>query len=297
MNIRTDIALESRDFFISTSKSKEIDGVIYEKKYVKKFEITKVKIINENGENILGKPIGKYITFDADRYIKRENNSFNDACCILKSILNDMLYNYDISSALIVGLGNKAITSDALGPIAAENVLITRHLIDNKIKYFEKMHRVSSVVPGVLASTGIETGEIVKAVSENIGASIIIVVDALASRSIKRICNTIQISNTGIIPGSGVGNYRNAINFETMGIPVIAIGVPTVVYANTLINDIASNANIEIDYNIISDYCDDLIFTPRDIDINVKDMGKLIGYGLNAALNNLSVNEITMYLE
>ena len=196
----------------------------------------------------------------------------------------------------MAGLGNRNITSDALGPYALDNTIVTRHLIEKIPEYFGEMRSVAAIAPGVLASTGMETEEIIGAVSKNEDISLIIAVDALASRSIKRLCRTVQISDTGISPGSGVGNHRNALNRETLGVPVIAIGVPTVVYAGTLAYDIAVNAGIDANESELSIYSGDLIVTPRDIDENIRDMAKLIGYGINLALQDITVEDINMLL-
>ncbi len=293
MEIRTDLALEAKDFFCSNSKTKEIDGVISENKNIDGFEVATVEITDKNGEKAVGKPIGKYVTFETDPFIMREKNAFEKACSVLKSILSDMIKS-EKGSVLIAGLGNAAITADALGPLTVKNTVITRHLVERVPEHFGEMRPVAAIAPGVLATTGLETEEIIRAVSQNRDISAIIAVDALASRSLSRLCRTIQISNTGIIPGSGVGNHRNAINRETMGIPVITIGVPTVVYAGTLAHDIAVEAGIE-NANL-TEYGRDLIVTPRDIDENIRDMAKVIGYGINLSLHGLTIEDVDMFL-
>ena len=295
MNIRTDLAFEARDFYCSENKLSEIKGVISKKESVDGFDITTVNIINSKGEKVIGKPKGKYVTFEVDPFLMREENSFLNACNVLKDILKNMLPKIN-GTVLIVGLGNSYITSDALGPLTLKNILITRHLIEKIPEYFGNMNPVASITPGVLSLTGMETEEIVGSLMSNRDISLVIVIDALASGSIKRLCRTIQISDTGISPGSGVGNHRNALNFETLGVPVIAIGVPTVVYAGTLVYEIATNNGIDLDKSKITEYSGDLIVTPRDIDENMRDMAKLIGYGINLAVQDITVNEINMLL-
>ena len=293
MRIRTDLALESKEFFCSENKISEISGVVSEKQNIRGFDVTTVKITDKNGEKNIGKPMGNYVTFEVDPFLMREKSSFENACLILKEILDGMNDN-NKGSVLVVGLGNAAITADALGPFAVKNTMITRHLVERIPEHFGKMRPVAAMAPGVLATTGIETDELIKAVSADRDISAIIVIDALASRSVDRLCRTIQISDTGIIPGSGVGNHRNAINRETMGVPVISIGVPTVIYAETLVRDIVADTGV--DNAEISKYSCDLLVTPRDIDENIRDMAKVIGYGINMSLHEISVTDVDMFL-
>ena len=296
MNIRSDLAFEVRDMVKEETGKKDIDGVISENRNVDGFEIKTVKITNNSGAEKIGKPIGEYVTLEADPFVMREKDAFDKACGVLGNILSSMLSKDHKGAVLVAGLGNQEITSDALGPFAVKNTMVTRHLVRKASKYFGEMRQVAAIAPGVLASTGMETGEIIKSVAKDSEISAIIAVDALASRSINRLCRTVQISNTGIIPGSGVGNHRNALNSETMGIPVIAVGVPTVVYAGTLAYDIATSAGLQTIESELSKYSGDLIVTPRDIDENIRDMAKLIGYGINMALHDLDVSDITMFL-
>jgi len=293
MKIRTDLAVEAKDFFCSENKSKEILGVVSEKKNIAGFDVMYVEVTDEKGAEAIGKPVGKYVTFEADPFLMREKGSFNDACNVLKKILDNMLSEID-GAVLVAGLGNDAITADALGPFAVKNTMITRHLVERVPGHFGSMRPVAAIVPGVLATTGIETDEIIRAIASDRDISAVIVIDALASRSLSRLCRTVQISDTGIIPGSGIGNHRNAINRDTMGVPVIAIGVPTVVYAGTLACDIAAEAGIT--NADLSKYGGDLLVTPRDIDENINDMAKIISYGINLALHDLTVEDVDMFL-
>ena len=296
MSIRTDIASEAKDFFCSSNKSKEIDGVISGKKSMDGFDVTTVKITNENGERAIGKPKGSYVTFEADPFLLREKSAFERACNVLKTIIGEMIQDNAEGEILVAGLGNMDITSDALGPLTVKNTVITRHLVERVPEHFGTMHPVAALAPGVLSATGMETEEIISSVLKGKNFSAIIVVDALASRSLDRLCRTVQISDTGIVPGSGVGNHRNALNRETLGIPVIAVGVPTVVYAATLAYDIISKTEIEVNNEILTKYSGDIIVTPRDIDENIRDMSKLIGYGINLAIQDLTVEDINMFL-
>ena len=295
MSIRTDLAFESKDFYCSSKNISDFPGVISKKKNFKGFEITTVKVTDDEGEKAIGKPKGCYITFEADPLLMREKDSFENACNLIKDILKDVLPDIN-GTALIVGLGNQNITSDALGPYTLKNTIVTRHLIEKIPEYFGEMRSVAAIAPGVLSTTGFETEEIISTIAKNKDISLVIAIDALASRSIKRLCRTVQISDTGISPGSGVGNHRRALNRETLGVPVIAIGVPTVVYASTLAYDVAVNAGIEVSENSISTYSRDLLVTPRDIDENIKDMAKLIGYGINLSLQDITIEDINMLL-
>lgn len=296
MNIRTDLAYEVIDLIAEKSGRNDVDGIITENENIDGFDVKTVKVINSQGSEKIGKPVGEYVTMDTDPLNMREMDAFEKACKVLGSILKKILSKSENGSILVAGLGNREIISDALGPFVVKNTMVTRHLVRKVSEYFGEMRQVAAIAPGVLASTGMETGEIINSLVTGSDVSAIIVIDALASRSLSRLCRTVQVSNTGIIPGSGVGNHRNAINRETIGIPVIAVGVPTVVYAGTLAYDIAKNSGFELKEKDLSKYSGELIVTPRDIDENVRDMAKLIGYGINIALHDLEVNDITMFL-
>ena len=244
-SIRTDLALEQKERF--EADNVEISGVVLEENYdeEREIKITTVKIETENGAKTMGKPVGTYITIEAPNMaipdegyheeISRELSKF------LKTLLKKEKGDY---SVLVVGLGNRQVTPDALGPYVADNLNVTRHIIKEYGKYAmgeEKVHLVSAVVPGVTGQTGMETVEIVKGIVQETKPDFIVAIDALAARNSKRLNRTIQIADTGIHPGSGVGNQRNAINRETVGVPVIAIGVPTVVDAATIVNDAMEN--------------------------------------------------------
>ena len=199
-------------------------------------------------------------------------------------------------SYLVVGLGNREITPDAIGPEAVDHVLVTRHLKQLLPDDFIQFQMVSAVCSGVLGTTGIESSDLVRALVEKIQPTLVFAIDALAARELGRLCRTVQIANTGIIPGSGVGNARQALNQETLGIPVIAIGVPTVVDALTMTADLALKSGIELDVHSLGS-SGEMIVTPRDIDKRVKDIGKLIGYALNLFFHSgLSLEDIDMLL-
>ena len=226
-NFRTDLALERRDIFKKNNKLEEIDGIETEEKEIdENLKVEKVKIINENGEKAIGKPIGTYVTIDIKNLRLAEEaeiqKSAETLSTELKEIINKHINFKD--DILVVGLGNIYVTPDSLGPKVIKTIDITRHIIKYLPQYIDENSRpVSAISPGVLGTTGIETLEILEGIVNEIKPKMLIVIDALASRSIERISSTIQISDTGIVPGAGVGNKRKEISENTLGIPVIAI--------------------------------------------------------------------------
>ncbi|HHU22927.1 MAG TPA: GPR endopeptidase [Clostridiales bacterium] len=295
--IRTDLALEAKELWReSADETTKLSGVEAYDETRGSFKISTVKILDEEGERQLGKPRGTYITIELDGLIRREENAFEDAANILAEELRKILKLEENASVLVVGLGNDAITPDAVGPETVDCVMVTRHLKQHMPLEFAAFRRVSAIQSGVLGTTGIESADIISAVCQRLSPDCVVAVDALASRRMDRLCRTIQIADTGIVPGSGVGNSRMALNSETLGIPVVAVGVPTVVDAATLTIDMAQRAGVSLES---SRFGDDgtMIVTPRDIDRCVKDISKLIGYGLNLALHNgLTIPDIDMFL-
>lgn len=268
--------------------------------------ITTVKILNEEASKALGKAIGEYITIDAPK-LRQNDEEFNQKVGdALVKVVRHIADLKETDTVLVVGLGNEKITADALGPKVISQIDMTRHLLEYVPQYMKPGTRsVCGIAPGVLGTTGIETGEIVKGIVEKIKPDRVIVIDALASRKIERIATTIQISNTGIVPGSGLGNHRNAITQETMGVPVIAIGVPTVVEAAVIASDafelvvqkmqkeershpsleewVQGNPYAEIrDALIPSDI--NLVVTPKDIDELIENIKNVIVRGINFAM-------------
>lgn len=314
-SIRTDLALEEKERF--EEENVEVQGVVLEEEYDEEREIrtTTVKIKTENGAKTMGKPVGTYITMEApnlavpDEGYHREVSVKIAECVekLLKGKWKKRSKDEDIS-ILMVGLGNREVTPDALGPYVADNLNITRHIVREYGKYAmgeDEVTLVSALVPGVMAQTGMETAEIVRGVVEETKPDVILVVDALAARNSKRLNRTIQIADTGISPGSGVGNHRNAITEDSIGIPVIAIGVPTVVDAATIVNDAMENLMKEMEHSealkgvgvvlqgyhaaekyelvrqLISPHLNGMFVTPKDIDDTVKRISFTISEGLN----------------
>ncbi len=243
-SIRTDLALEEKERF--ESDNVEVQGVILEERYDEEREIriTRVKIETENGAKAMGKPVGTYLTLEAPNMAVPDDGYHREISEELAAFIRELLegHNFEKSevSILVVGLGNRQVTPDALGPYVADNLCVTRHIVKEYGKYamgLEHANLVSAIVPGVMGQTGMETVEIVRGVVNETRPDVVIAVDALAARNSKRLNRTIQIADTGIHPGSGVGNHRNGLTQESIGVPVIGIGVPTVVDAATIVND------------------------------------------------------------
>ena len=310
LNFRTDLATERRDLYQkANSIENEIDGIESQKEEVdENIKIERVKITNQNGEKAIGKPIGNYITIDIKKLKIAQDEELKKASETLANELRKVIDEHIDKSGeiLVVGLGNIYVTPDALGPKVINNIEVTRHIINYLPQYVEEGTRmVSAISPGVLGTTGIETLEILKGIVDNIKPKLIIVIDALASRSIERISSTIQISDTGIVPGAGVGNTRAEISIKTLGIPVIAIGIPTVVETAVLVNDsldlfitklqeeaksndYLNQLKTEDNYEEIREALDpndyNLIVTPKEIDELIENMATVVSGGINNAV-------------
>lgn len=295
--IRTDLALEAQELWHeSAGETTRLEGVRARHEERGGFALDVVEILDGRGEQALGKPRGRYVTVELDGLLRREENAFSEACELLSGQLREIFRLTDAGGVLVAGLGNRAITPDAVGPETVDNVMVTRHLREQLPEYFGGFRPVSALCSGVLGTTGIESGGVVSAIAEKLRPELVVAVDALASRRPDRLCRTVQISDTGIIPGSGVGNARQALTRETLGVPVIALGVPTVVDAATLAVDLAARAGAELDPDALGED-GGMIVTPRDIDRNVRDIAKLLGYSLNLALHEgLSISDVDMFL-
>ena len=240
-NFRTDLADERNTVYKKINNLQEVEGIeVNEEEFNNNIKMTKIIVVDENGEKSLGKPKGVYITIDINNlHIAQDEEIENAASCLSKE-LKDLIQKYSDRSSeiLVVGLGNEYVTPDALGPKVISDIDVTRHILNYMPNVLEQgTSPVSAISPGVLGTTGIETVEILKGIVENVKPKLLIVIDALASRNINRISKTIQLSDTGISPGSGVGNKRNEISYNTLNVPVIAIGVPTVVDLATITDD------------------------------------------------------------
>ena len=310
-NFRTDLAIERRDLYRSANNiENEIEGIETEKEEnSENITTTRVKVTNEKGEQAIGKPVGTYITIDMKNLKIAGNDEIQQASEIVTKELKSLIDKHTDKEGdiLIVGLGNVYVTPDSLGPKVVKDIDITRHLLKYAPQFLEKNARpISAIAPGVLGTTGIETMEVIKGIVENIKPKLIIVIDSLASKSIERISSSVQIADTGIVPGAGVGNKRDEISEKTLNIPVIAIGVPMVVDAATIASDsidlfieklqneaqsneylnrlretnkydLIREALIPKDYN--------LIVTPKEIDELIENMKDVIARGINFAIS------------
>ncbi len=290
IKIRTDLALEARD---SLSKElTEIKGIKVEEERDCKNDITVIRmdVLNKNGAQRIGKPVGVYITMEVPKLADEDEGYHREisevlAMQIKKLIIEAYSWNEKIPKILIAGLGNSDSTPDSLGPLVVSNLMITRHIIEYMgYAQVEGAFAITSgITPGVMAQTGMESSEIIQAIIKKTKPDVLLVVDALAARSVSRLNTTIQISDTGIHPGSGVGNTRAAINRRTMGIPVISIGVPTVVDAATLVYDSVKRAKNDVQAGFAQDF-GQMYVTSKDIDAIIKRLSYTISEGINICM-------------
>lgn len=309
-NFRTDLASERRDIYQKANNVEgQINGVESEQEEIdEKLRVERVKITNEEGEKAIGKPVGTYVTVDIKGLKIAQEEELEKAATVVSRELGKIIDNHidKQGEILVVGLGNIYVTPDSLGPKVINDIEVTRHIINYLPQYVEKGTRmVSAISPGVLGTTGIETVEILKGIVDNINPKLLIVIDALASRSIERISSTVQISDTGIVPGAGVGNTRSEISKNSLGIPVVAIGIPTVVETAVLVNDsldlfieklqeeAKSNDYLnrlkeEDNYEEIKEALIpkeyNLIVTPKEIDELIENMTKIVATGINQSV-------------
>lgn len=294
--IRTDLALEATERF--TEENVEIRGVEISEDYDEEKDVrtTVVKITTENGARTMGRPQGNYITIEAPGLSMSDEDYHREISEKLALHLKKLIHLEREQSILVVGLGNSAITADSLGPHVVDNLYITRHMIREyglKSMGKERMHRVSGIIPGVMAQTGMETSEIVQGIVAETKPDVVIAIDALAARSTRRLNRTIQITDTGINPGSGVGNHRVGLTEENLQVKVIGIGVPTVVDAATIVRDsmahlldaLEETEQKEFLEEMISPHLHTMFVTPRDVDETVKYLSYTISEGLNIAFS------------
>lgn len=320
--IRTDLAVENRDLYKKTNEE-DSEGINIEKEEEKNYSVTRIKILDKVGSRNLRKPIGSYITIDVPDLNKSDEDLKDEISQALAKEIKVLGKGQKNNKVLIIGLGNWHITPDALGPKVVDRVLVTRQYFINYNKETDDtMANVSAMSPGVMGITGIETLEIVKGIVDKVKPDVLIAIDALASRNMDRISTTIQISDTGINPGAGVGNKRMEINKNTLGIPVIAIGIPTVVDAATIVNDsldmvieslkeesnegdefykllskISYQEKYSLIHDVLSPFNKNLIVTPTDIDILIDDLSIIIANGLNIALHpGIDLKDVNRYI-
>lgn len=321
---RTDLAIESREMYFETGAiDTEIKGVeATEEEFDNGIHVTRVRIVDEAGVEALGKPRGKYITIELPDNGQVEQETYEEACRVCAAELRPLLGGNIEGTVLVVGLGNWNITADAVGPKTVKSVLVTRHLLEYMPEEIdERLRAVCAVSPGVLGITGVETGEIVKGLVDRVKPALIIAVDALCSRRMERINNTIQMTDTGITPGAGIGNRRMAIDERSLGVPVIAIGVPTVIDAATIAGDtidmiledlrqnakdneplykmlsvIAEEDKYSMIKQILSPGHGDFVVTPKEVDFLVSRVAEVIANGINIALHEgITLKDIDRY--
>ena len=279
MSVRTDLAVERLE-----SGGQMTAGARQERRTVEGMECIRV---TEDG--------GTYLTLSVEGLLRREEDAFARACRAVAAQLHELVPELSGQApVLVIGLGNRAVTPDAVGPLCCQSVLATRHLIGAE-PIFKGFRPVSVLAPGVLGTTGVETGEIVQGLMERIRPSLVLAVDALAARRMGRLMRTIQLTDTGIVPGSGVGNARTALTQQELGVPVIAIGVPTVIDTATVAQDIAEQSGAHCD--ALEDLNTPAIVTTRDVDRQVADAARVIGYGINLFLHPmLTLTDVDAFL-
>ncbi len=293
MAFRTDLAVEAIE---NHKTAAALPHVRQSDRMLEGFAVHEVRILSEDAAREIGKPQGRYLTLELDALIRREEDAFPRACKALSTLLRELLPYPNDGPVLIAGLGNRMITPDAIGPQTADHVIATRHLVAQSPAIFADWRPVSALAPGVLGQTGVETGEVICGVLDRVRPAAVIAVDALAAGRLSRLLHTVQLADTGITPGAGVGNARAALNEETLGVPVIAVGVPTVVDGATLAHEISSQLG-QPDCEALDDLSQPVMITTRDIDREVADISRMIGYAVNMALHpHLSVADIDLYL-
>ena len=293
MAFRTDLAVEAIENHKSAAA---LPHVRQSDHMLEGFAVHEVRILSEDAAREIGKPQGRYLTLELDALIRREEDAFPRACKALSTLLRELLPRLNDGPVLIAGLGNRMITPDAIGPQTADHVIATRHLVAQSPAIFADWRPVSALAPGVLGQTGVETGEVICGVLDRVRPAAVIAVDALAAGRLSRLLRTVQLADTGITPGAGVGNARAALNKETLGVPVIAVGVPTVVDGATLAHEISSQLG-QPACEALDDLSQPVMITTRDIDREVADISRMIGYAVNMALHpHLSVADIDLYL-
>lgn len=321
-SIRTDLAVEAREIY-KQKNNKDMPGVEVREYEENNVKVTRVTVVDETGEKAMGKPKGDYITIDMPEFAHYDADTKDYISKVLAKELSTLVKLDDSMTAMVVGLGNEKVTPDALGPKVVSQLMITRHLkqlVPNEID--EGIRPVCAMAPGVLGTTGIESSEIVRSVVDKVKPNLVICIDALASRKLQRVNSTIQIGSTGISPGSGVGNRRMELSEKTLNVPVIAIGVPTVVDAATMANDtidlvvdalinqsetgskfynmlkdLNKNEKQKLIQEVLDPYVGNLMVTPKEVDMVVESVTKIVANGINIALQPaLELKDINKYL-
>ncbi|MBE7041365.1 MAG: GPR endopeptidase [Ruminococcaceae bacterium] len=318
-NVRTDLAIEMHEMLMEAAD--ELSGVTVRQEQKDNVHISRISIESLAAQRKMGKPIGHYITVEFQGVNIAEGEDYEALCRVVAKELSGLLSLKEKSNVLVVGLGNQNITPDALGPQVVSKLMVTRHLLEYiPDQIDEGIRPVCAISPGVLGTTGMETGEIVRGVTDKIRPEAVVVIDALAARSMDRISTTIQICDTGISPGAGVGNKRKALDKSTLGVPVIAIGVPTVIDAATItadtlklaadtekaktdsklyeaLSDLDLDEQYEILKNALPDTLAGFMVTPKEVDLLIERVSKVVANGINLALHkNITFSDIDAYI-
>ena len=290
--IRTDLAMESA----GAQGGRELPGVNVSEWETGGVTLTEVRIETEEGARLLGKPVGLYLTMECRGVGRRDLETRRAVSALLGEELARLLPPEDGGPVLVAGLGNRAVTPDALGPLTVDHTLVTRHLYAERPELTRRgMTPVCAVVPGVLGVTGIETSEMVRAIAQAVKPRAVIAVDALAARAVSRVASTVQLTDSGIRPGSGVGNHRAALTRETLGVPVLSVGVPMVIYAATIARDAfgmlsggeaqSEQALDAMAEELLGGALGEMVVTPREVDDLVEDAAVMLAGGVNRALH------------
>jgi spore protease len=289
MEIRTDLAME-----LLPERKRLPKGITVRHEHRFGAEAMVVEITSMAGEKALGKPKGTYITVELSEVLRREKESFAGAVSCISGYLRELLKLGDHLPVLVAGLGNREVTPDAVGPLTADHILVTRHLREHLPESFGHFRPVSAVVPGVLGTTGMESAETIRALVERTQVAAVVAVDAIAARDTRRLCSTVQLSAAGITPGSGIGNSRAAIDQKTVGVPVIAVGVPTVTDAATMAMDLLEQAGLPGEEGALRRVSNGMIVTSGDIDRRVREVARVLAFSINGALHrDLTLEELT----
>lgn len=292
MEIRTDLAVEAPA--IQEAPAELPKGIEVQKEQHHGIEATVVKLTTAAAAEAVGKPKGTYVTVELGRVLRREKESFEGAARTVADYITQLMGLGEHLPVLVAGLGNREVTPDAVGPLTADHILVTRHIRKELPREFGHFRPVGAAVPGVLGTTGIESAETIRALAQRTEAAAVIAVDAIAARDTRKLCSTVQLSDTGIIPGSGIGNSRSALDQKTMGVPVIAVGVPTVTDAATMAADLFSRTGQETDEAQLRQVSTGMIVTSSDIDRRIREISRVLAYGINLALQpHLSMEDLT----
>ena len=296
MEKRTDLALEAKEIWEeSAEETTRLPGVRARESLGGGVRTTLVEVLDRRGAEALGKPEGTYLTLELRAFHRGERSGFRRTAELLARRLRELMELKPSESVLVAGLGNRSVSPDALGPRVLDRLLVTRHLVSGTSGILRGCRSVAAISPGVLGGTGLESAELIRAAAERIRPDRLLAVDALASRSLSRVCTTIQLTDTGITPGSGVGNERSALTKEALGIPVTAVGVPTVVGLGTLMEDAGGMTE-----NELNTLCGGqrMVVTPRDIDARVSRIARLLARGINLALQpELDAEDLACFSE